>query len=52
MSKKPERGILLSVVRLLSSGRIQLTFSQQGVIISAENALAIVAAVIVVALLV
>jgi hypothetical protein len=51
MSKKPEAGVLIALARLLAHGRIRLTFNHHGVTISAENALVILAAVIVVALL-
>ncbi len=52
MYNKPEKSILVTLARLLSRGRIQVTLGQQGVAISAENALAIIAAVVVIALLV
>ena len=52
MSNKSEKSVLLALARLLSRGRIQITFGRQGAVFSAENELAIVAAVVVVALLV
>jgi hypothetical protein len=51
MSNKPKISTVLALVRLLSRGRIQISFGRQGAVISAENALAIIAAVVVLALL-
>jgi hypothetical protein len=52
MSLKPDIESRVQLVRILTTGHLRVRLNRNGAFISAENALAIVAAVLVVALIV
>jgi hypothetical protein len=52
MNSKSGENFPLALTRLLASGRIHITLGHRGATISAENALAVAAVVIIIALLI
>jgi hypothetical protein len=48
MRKEIDRSLILAMLRLIARGRIEISANQSGIVIIAENALAIIGAILVV----
>jgi len=51
MRKQIDRSPILAILRLFARGRIEISANQSGIVIIAENALAVIGAILVVVLM-